>query len=119
MIPVQQLPSWLWVSPRKFLLWLPKCSWALGLVAVCLVTSSCRKREPVSADAVGALKLQPAKFSDGIPDDYGPLIGVTQNPTDAAWVGLWFQRQDKSITAVFVNVNEGRIYQNTLTIPRK
>ena len=91
----------------------------LCLLAVCWGTSSCQKRQPVSSGVAGELKFQPAKFTDGIPDDYGPLIGVTQNPADAAWVGLWFQKQDRTITAVFVNVNQGSLFEKTLTIPRK
>jgi len=92
---------------------------ALCILAVCLAVSSCKKREPVGASAAGALKYAPARFTDAIPDDYGPLIGVTQNPTDPAWVALWFQKPDKTITAVFVNINAGAIYEKTLTIPRK
>jgi len=93
----------------------------LCILAVCLMTSSCKKREPlnVGAGAVGELKLQPAKFTDAIPDDYGPLIGVTQNARDPAWIGLWFQKADKTVNAVFVNIEQGRIYEKTLTIPRK
>ena len=67
----------------------------------------------------GQLKLNPTQFSDAIPDDYGQLIGVTQNSENPAWVGLWFQKSDKTIAAVFVNINEGALYEKTLTIPRK
>jgi hypothetical protein len=91
----------------------------LCILAVCLVTLSCRKLEPVTAMEAGDLKLDPTKFTDAIPDDYGPLISVTQNPANPAWVGLWFQKPDKTINAVFVNINQGRIYEKTLTIPRK
>ncbi len=83
------------------------------------MASSCKKREFVNANRVGQLKFEPSKYADAIPDDYGPLIGVTQNPTDAGWVGLWFQKSDKTVTAVFVNINQGSIYERTLTIPRK
>ena len=91
----------------------------LCILAVCLVTLSCRKVEPVNATQAGQLKLNPTQFADAIPDDYGPLIGVTQNAENPAWVGLWFQKPDKSIAAVFVNINQGAIYEKTLTIPRK
>lgn len=92
---------------------------ALCVLAVCSVTFSCKKREPAGANVAGPLKLEPTRFADAIPDDYGPLVGVTQNPTDSGWVGLWFQKSDKTVTAVFVNINQGRIYEKTLTIPRK
>jgi len=91
----------------------------LCILAVCLMTLSCRKLEPVSAMQTGDLKLGPTQFADAIPDEYGPLIGVTQNAENPAWVALWFQKPDKTINAVFVNINQGRIYEKTLTIPRK
>jgi len=106
-------------SRSKSLSLVRKTVGALCILAVCLVATSCKKRELINVTAVGALKLAPTQFADGIPDDYGPLIGVTQNPTDAAWVGLWFQKPDRTITAVFVNINVGAIYEKTLTIPRK
>jgi hypothetical protein len=67
----------------------------------------------------GPLAFEPAKFADAIPDDYGTLIGVTQNSQSSKWVGLWFQKPDKTITAVFVNIEQGKIYEKTLSIPRK
>jgi hypothetical protein len=91
----------------------------LCILALCLVTFSCRKLEPVNEMQAGQLKLGPTQFADAIPDDYGPLVGVTQNPENPAWVGLWFQKPDKTVNAVFVNINQGRIYEKTLTIPRK
>jgi len=30
-----------------------------------------------------------------------------------------FQKADKTVNAVFVNIEQGRIYEKTLTIPRK
>jgi hypothetical protein len=90
---------------------------ALSILAVCL-TFSCRKIEPVSSDG-GALKLEPTKFADAIPDEFGPLIGVTQNAQNPEWAALWFQKPDKTITAVFVHIGQGKIYEKTLTIPRK
>ena len=91
----------------------------LCVLAVCLVTLSCRKLEPINEMQAGQLKLGPTQFADAIPDDYGPLIGVTQNSQYPAWATLWFQKPDKTINAVFVNINQGRIYEKTLTIPRK
>ena len=89
------------------------------ILALCLATLSCRKIEPVNAMQAGQLKLSPTQFADAIPDDYGALIGVTQNAENPAWVGLWFQKSDKTIAAVFVNINQGALYDKTLTIPRK
>ena len=89
------------------------CSAALGLTA-------CHKLERGPAAAprlMGPLKFDPAKFADAIPLDYGTLVGVTQN--SPGWVGLWFQRPDETIVAAFVNIDEGRLYDKSLTIPRK
>lgn len=91
----------------------------LGMLAACLVMFSCSKLEPVNTVQAGELKLDVTKFTDAIPDEYGPVIGVTQNAENPAWITLWFQKPDKAITAVFVNINQGRIYDKTLSIPRK
>jgi hypothetical protein len=91
---------------------------ALSILAVCLVLVSCKKLgQPTNP--TGPLTYETARFIDAIPKDYGPLISVTQNPQTPAWVGLWFQRSDGSITVVFVNTIQGKIYETTLTIPRK
>ena len=91
----------------------------LCLVGLCLFSFSCKKLERVNVSQAGDLKLEATKFADAIPDDYGPLLGVTQNAENPDWVSLWFQKPDKSISAVFVNIKEGRIYDKTLSIPRK
>jgi len=93
----------------------------LCILAVCifamLLTISCKKLEqPV---AKGPLTFEPSRFAAAIPNDYGALVGVTQNSKTPAWVTLWFQKPDGTITAVFVNIDEGRIHEKTLTIPRK
>jgi len=88
------------------------------VLAVCLMTVSCKKlNEPVKR--TGPLTFESAKFADAIPDDYGALIGVTQNPNTPGWFGLWFQQPDRTITAVFVNIDEGKIYEKVLTLPRR
>jgi hypothetical protein len=86
---------------------------ALCILALCLAIVSCAKLRPT-----GPLTNK-AEFTDAIPQDYGPLIGVTQNPEAAQVVALWFQRSDGTIAAVFVNIQEGRIGNKALTIPRK
>ncbi|HEV1994627.1 MAG TPA: hypothetical protein VGR03_09870 [Candidatus Acidoferrum sp.] len=92
---------------------------ALFILAVCLVAVSCKKLGEPRPGPTGPLTFETVKFTDAIPKDYGPLIGVTQNPAAPGWAGLWFQRSDGTITAVFVNVDQGQIYQRALTIPRK
>jgi len=91
---------------------------ALCILALCLAIVSCKKLgEPTTS--TGPLTWETAKFADGIPHDYGPLIGLTESPQAPGWVGLWFQRSDGTIAAVFVNTQEGRISDKALTIPRK
>ncbi len=84
------------------------------MLVVCLAIVSCRKLE-----SPGPLAFEPSKFADAIPDEYGTLVGVTQNPESPGWVGLWFQKSDKTITLVFVNIERGKIAEKALTIPRK
>jgi hypothetical protein len=91
---------------------------ALSILAVCLVIVSCKKLgQPPSP--TGPLTYETVKFTDAIPQDYGPLISVTQNPQAPQLVRLWFQRSNGTITAVFVDVDKGTIYERALTIPRK
>jgi len=90
---------------------------AFCILAVCLAIVSCKKLESEGPKVSGPLAFEPAKFADAIPDEYGTLVGVTQN--SPGWVGLWFQKPDKTITAVFVNIDQGKIYEKTLSIPRK
>jgi hypothetical protein len=91
---------------------------ALSILALSLATVSCKKLNQ-SVNPTGPLTYEQTKFANAIPQDYGPLIGVTENAKDPNWVGLWFQRSDGPIAAVFVNVQDGRIYDKVLTIPRK
>jgi hypothetical protein len=91
---------------------------ALCILAVCLGIDSCKKLGQLT-NPTGPLTYETVKFIDAIPQDYGPLISVTQNPQTPGWVGLWFQRSNGNVTAVFVNIESGKIYERALTIPRK
>jgi hypothetical protein len=91
---------------------------ALFILAVCLVTVSCRKLH-TPMKPTGPLTIEAPKFRDAIPKDYGPLIGVTDNAQAPSWHGLWFQRPDGTITVVFVDVDQGEIFEKVVTIPRK
>lgn len=92
---------------------------AFCIVAACLATLSCQRLDNTGRKPTGPLAIEPAKFADAIPADYGPLIAVTENPADPAWVQLWFQKQDSTIVAISVNIEQGRISDRVLTIPRK
>ena len=63
---------------------------ALCILALCLATVSCKKL------GTGPLKYETAKFTDTVPQDYGPLIGVIQTQAPDV-VALWFQRSDGTI----------------------
>jgi hypothetical protein len=90
----------------------------LSILVLFLATVSCTKiGQPTKPK--GPLTYDTAKFTDAIPQEYGPLIGVTQNSADARWATLWFQRTDGTVAAVFVNVQEGKIGEKALTIPRR
>jgi len=91
---------------------------AVSILAVGLAMVSCKRLdEPLKP--MGPLTFEAIQFTDAIPQGYGQLIGVTQNPQTPGLVGLWFQKPDGTITAVFVSVSEGKMFQKALTIPRK
>jgi hypothetical protein len=83
----------------------------------CLLTISCTKLGRPSP--TGPLKYERAKFTDAIPSEYGSLVAVTANSQNPAWVYLWFQKPDGSVVAIFVDVADGRINDNALSIPRR
>ena len=92
----------------------------IGALVAALCLLSCQKLDygpRVPPKPMGPLKFDVTKFQDAIPLDYGTLVGVTQN--SPGWVGLWFQRPDSTIVAAFVNIDEGRLYEKSLSIPRK
>ena len=83
-----------------------------------VATVACTKLADAPNDKlVGPLAFTLAGATNTIPEEFGTLIGVTQ--PSPGWSALWFQKPDKSIVTVFVNVDEGRIYGKGLTIPRK
>lgn len=97
-----------------------RSGYAISVLAVLLATVatvSCTKLEDAGAGhRAGPLGLKLASVN-GIPEEYGTLVGVTQ-PLPA-WSALWFQKADKTIVAVFVNVEDGTMHAKGLTIPRK
>ncbi|MFI5315144.1 MAG: hypothetical protein ACHQ6T_05565 [Myxococcota bacterium] len=64
------------------------------------------------------LSIKPLAARDGIPAEYGDLVGVI--PGDSpGWALLFFQRADKSIVAVAVDGNRGILSDRALEIPRR
>ena len=99
--------------PRRFAYRV--CILAAFLAAV--ATVACTKLDSGSDKLVGPLAFKPAGATSAIPEEYGTPIGISQPRPE--WSAIWFQKPDKSIVAVFVNVEEGKIYEKGLTIPRK
>jgi len=90
----------------------------LAALLAAVATVACTKLQESPSDTlVGPLAFKLAGAAGAIPEEFGTLIGVSQPSQD--WSALWFQKSDKTIVAVFVNVETGRIYEKGLTIPRK
>ena len=94
---------------RKMLVVLCVCALSAGVI-------SCQKlqrREPGYALLVETVELRNA-----IPLDYGDLVAVFPHPMTRDLFVLWFQKPDKTITVLWVNLRSGSIGQNIVTIPR-
>ena len=90
----------------------------LSMLALFFGAISCEKRS-MGPGVHGALKTEPAKFTDAIPVEYGELAGVVVNPNAPTWAALWFQRLDKSIVVIRVNTGDGRMSDEVVVIPRR
>ena len=93
---------------RKMLVVLCVCALSAGVI-------SCQKlqrREP------GALLVETVELRNAIPLDYGDLVAVIPQPMTRDLFVLWFQKPDKTITVLWVNLRSGSIGQNIVTIPR-
>jgi hypothetical protein len=104
-----------------------RISLSISFIAVaCLATVSCQRLDtnmcpkPSATPAkVAQPSPRPAVLADAIPSDYGTPIGVTPDPTRPQQVAVWFAKPDRSIVAVFIEVEQGKLSDRTLTIPRK
>jgi hypothetical protein len=59
----------------------------------------------------------PPKVLKAIPLDYGELVAVIPYAEDAHWAVLWFQKPNKTITVVYVNMAREIVWVRA-TIPR-
>ena len=82
--------------------------------ALSLGASSCQKLK-----TPGSLTFTDAVVGDAVPLDHGELIAVIPDPGDARVATLWFRRADEAIIVMWVNIAEGRLGNQILTIPRK
>jgi hypothetical protein len=90
----------------------------LIVVVLCLTGVACRKLAEAQKPT-GPLTFESVKFADAIPQEYGTLVGVTQNPERVEWVMLWFQKPDGTVYAVPVNGKDGKFGERILKFTRK
>ncbi|MFN8006934.1 MAG: hypothetical protein U0V70_07925 [Terriglobia bacterium] len=88
---------------------------ACGLL-ICIAGISCgRTRIPVPPEL--KLSFEKIRTPNAIPAEYGELEGVVHDKPHHA--KLFFEKEDKSIVVVTVNVEEGSLSDQVLVIPRK
>jgi len=74
----------------------------LCLAIACLSLASCRK---LSSSLGEPLRIEPIKSTTSISREYGNLVSVTSTTPNLAL--LWFERPDKTIVVVGVNMGGG------------
>ena len=83
---------------------------------LCLVGISCEKAQmPVRPEL--KLSFETIKTQNSIPAEYGELEGVVVDSPNLA--RMFFEKEDKSIVVVTVNVADGFLQGRVLVIPRK
>jgi hypothetical protein len=88
---------------------------ACGLL-LCLVGIYCEKTQmPVRPEL--KLSFETIKTQNSIPAEYGELEGVVVDSPNFA--RMFFEKEDKSIVVVTVNVADGFLQDRVLVIPRK
>jgi hypothetical protein len=103
-----------------------RLSLSTSLIAVFFLAAACQRLDSGLCPKEAAARAQAAKpsppvsvLAEGIPSEYGSPIGVTQDPSRPQQVAVWFAKPDKSVVAVFVDVQNGKLSEGTLTIPRR
>lgn len=86
-------------------------------VALALAASGCEKL-PAPDNAAGPLDLQAVAPGGSIPAAYGRLVSVTSSAAYPGWAQLWFERDDRTVTTVFVNFQNGQVRDRILVLPR-
>ncbi len=90
------------------------------LTITCLITlvfaiSGCVKLEEQSFDRT--LQSEEVTMSDAIPLEYGKLVGIVESGPYISV--LYFEKPDRTITAVSVNHSRGVMGSSVLVIPRR
>ena len=91
----------------------------LCLVALAFAAASCEKLPAPAPLERGPLQMEPTRYADAIPLDYGTLLAVTTDAEAPYMAGLWFEKPDKTLVYVKVNVSLGRIHNEVLVLPRR
>ncbi len=94
---------------RKMLVVLCVCALSAGVI-------SCQK---LGRQEAGLLPVETIEFKDAIPLDYGELVAVIPRPEAQGEFSLWFEKPDKTIAVVWVNLVSGTIGPEVATIPRR
>jgi hypothetical protein len=102
--------------PQRFSV--PRAVVLIGLLAVCLASLGCQQI-PKAVTPSGALVIEHPALTDGIPPEYGRLVGISQHAAGPNWVTLWFEAPDQTITVVGVNIRLGRYDSRVMQIPRR
>ena len=85
-------------------------------ILLCIAAVSCEKTQTPVPPGL-QLNFETIKTQNGIPAEYGELEGVAVDSPHFA--RLFFEKDDKSIVVVTVNVDDGFIRDRALVIPRK
>lgn len=88
----------------------------LSLILACILGVSCQQIRP-PARAELQLSSEVLKAQNSIPLEYGNLVGVAVD--SPGYARLFFEKPDKTIIVVTVNVAKGILQESMLVIPRK
>jgi hypothetical protein len=83
---------------------------------LCIVGISCEKTQ-VAVPPELKLSFETIKTQNSIPAEYGELEGVVADGSHFA--RMFFEKPDKSIVVVTVNMDDGFLRDHVLVIPRK
>jgi hypothetical protein len=85
-------------------------------VLLCIVGTSCEKVQ-MSVPPELKLSFETIKTQNSIPAEYGELEGVVADGPHFA--KMFFEKSDKSIVVVTINMDDGFLRDHVLVIPRK
>ena len=90
----------------------------LIIVLTAFLLVSCSRVKEIGELTKGELKEVKLEKSDGIPAEYGALVGLTADPQYQGWAYLWFQDDKGTIRVVSVGFFDKLINENVTVIPR-